>query len=122
MDNYIVSHVTLSMGLTREAHGPNIDVRRFRIYAKAITGVLNTIEEYHGLYHLRSIAFIASLRLGHAVGPSNEVIASKLTTRRGIAPNSLITQSQISEAVYKQRKLCINRVSMFLSFEMTFSY
>ena len=49
MDKYIDSNVNLLVRLTREAHELNLDVRRFGIYVKAISGVMNTIEKYHGL-------------------------------------------------------------------------
>ena len=78
MDNYIASNVNLLMRLTREAHEPNTELRKYKLYAKAKSEVLNTIEQYHGLYYLHYIAYITFLRLGHALGPINQDIMIKL--------------------------------------------
>ena len=104
MDNYIESNVKLLMRLTREAHELNEDVRRFRIYVKAISGVMNTIEKYHGLYLLQYIAFVASSRLARPIGPFNEHVASILTKNNSISPYTLIIQSQTYETVHKQNQ------------------
>ena len=101
MDDSIESNVNLLIRLTREAHEPNIDVRKFRIYVKAISCVMNTIEKYHGLHYLQYIAYVASSRLGgHPIGPFNEHIASILTKHNGISPYGLIIKSQTSETVH----------------------
>ena len=104
MDKYIESNVNLLIRLTREAHEPNVDVRRFRVYVKAISGVMNTIEKYHGLYYLQYIAYVASTRLGHAIGPFNEHVASILTKNNSILPYTLIIKSQTYEAVHLQNQ------------------
>ena len=104
MDDYIETNVNLLIRLTREAHAPTIEVRKFRIYVKAISGVMITIEKYHGLHYLQYIAYVASSRLGNPIGPFNEHIASILTKHNNILPYGLIIKSQTSETVYKQNQ------------------
>ena len=101
MDKHVETHLSLLIRLTREAHEPNTEVRRYRLLAKAISGVLSTIAKYHGLYYLHYIAYATSLRLGHALGPINENVSSELASRRRIAPNSFTISSQTSRTVYK---------------------
>ena len=78
MEHYIESNVSLLMRLTREAHNPNIEVRIYKLYAKAISAVLNTIDKYHGLYYLQHIAYVTSQRLDSPLGPFYEDVALKL--------------------------------------------
>jgi hypothetical protein len=104
MDKYIESNVNLLIRLTREAKEPDIDVRRLNIYVKAISAAMNTIEKYHGLYYLQYIAYVASTRLGHAIGPFNEHVASTLTKNNSILPYTLIIQFQTYETVHKQNQ------------------
>ena len=75
MESYVESNVSPLVRLTREAHGPNIEVRTYKLFAKAISDVLSTIEKYHGLYYLQYIAYVTSVRLGYAVGPIHDNIA-----------------------------------------------
>ena len=78
MEHYIESNVNLLMRLTREAHAPNIEVRTYKLFAKAISAVLNTIDKYHGLYYLRHIAYVTSQRLDSPLGPFYGDVALKL--------------------------------------------
>ena len=104
MDSYVESNVSLLMRLTREAHAPNIEVRTYKLFAKAISDVLSTVEKHHGLYYLQYIAYVTSVRLGHALGPIHENIALKLTGGRGMTPNSSIKRSQTCGIVHKQNQ------------------
>ena len=81
MNDYIESNVNLLIRLTREAHEPFTELRRYKLYAKTISDVLYTIEKYHGLYYMHYIAYTTSLRLGHALGPMHKNIAYKLMTK-----------------------------------------
>ena len=100
MDSYVESNVSLLTRLTREAHAPNLEVSTYKLFAKEIPDVVSRIEKYHGLYYLQYIAYVTSVRLGHALGPIHENIALKLTGGKGITPSSSITRSQTLQTVH----------------------
>ena len=87
MDIYIKTHVNLLLRLSREAHEKNISITRYVSIAKGISDILNTIVKYHGIFYLRHIVYFTSLKLGHALGPINRDIMSKL-----IKPGCIVTK------------------------------
>ena len=78
MDIYLETNINLLVRLSKEAHDPNIDAKRYIIIAKGISDILNTIGKYHGIYYLHYAAYVATLRLGHSLGPLNASTMDKL--------------------------------------------
>ena len=78
MDIYVKTNVTLVLRLSREAHEASISIKRYVSIAKGISDILNTIVKYHGIFYLRHIVYFTSLKLGHALGPINRDIMTKL--------------------------------------------
>ena len=54
MDIYRETNINFLVRLAREAHDPNTDVRKSKLFAKAISVVLDTLENYHVLYYLHT--------------------------------------------------------------------
>ena len=67
MDTYLETNINLLVRLSKEAHDPNIDAKRYIIIAK-----------YHGVYYLHYAAYVATLRLGHGLGPLNATTMNRL--------------------------------------------
>ena len=78
MDIYIETNTNLLVRLSKEASDPNIDAKRSVIIAKGISEILNTIEKHHGVQCLHYVAYVATLRLGHSLGPLNASTVHKL--------------------------------------------
>ena len=78
MDTYLETNINLLVRLSKEANDPNIDAKRYKIIAKGLCDILNTIDKYHGIYYLHYAAYAATLRLGHALGPLNASTMDKL--------------------------------------------
>ena len=75
MDTYLETNINLLVRLSKEANDPNIDAKRYKIIAKGLCDILNTIDKYHGIYYLHYAAYAATLRLGHSLGPLNDCIS-----------------------------------------------
>ena len=78
MDTYLETNINLLVRLSKEANDPNIDAKRYKIIAKGLCDILNTIDKYHGIYYLHYIIYIATLRLGHGLGPLNATTMNRL--------------------------------------------
>ena len=78
MDTYLETNINLLVRLSKEANDPNIDAKRYKIIAKGLCDILNTIDKYHGIYYLHYAAYAATLRLGHSLGPLNASTMDKL--------------------------------------------
>ena len=81
MELYIETSINLIVRLSREAHEPNTPFKRYSSLANAISNVLISIEKYHGSYYLHYTAYISALRLGHSLGPINEIMMTKLAKK-----------------------------------------
>ena len=78
MEIYLESNINLLVRLSKEAHAPNTDAKRYVVIAKGISEILNTIEKHHSIQCLHYVAYATSLRLGHSLGPVNSRIMDKL--------------------------------------------
>ena len=78
MDTYLETNINLLVRLSKEANDPIIDAKRYVVIAKGISEILNTIEKHHGIQYLHYIIYIATLRLGHGLGPLNASTMDKL--------------------------------------------
>ena len=78
MGIYLETNINLLVRLSKEAHDPNIDAKRYIIIARGIADILNTIEKHHGIQYLHYIIYIATLRLGHGLGPLNATTMNRL--------------------------------------------
>ena len=87
MELYIETSINLIVRLSREAHEPNTSFKRYSSLANAISNVLNSIEKYHGSYYLHYATFMSAVKLGHSLGPINEIMMNKLTKRGCIITN-----------------------------------
>ena len=94
MELYIETSINLIVRLSREAHEPNTSFKRYSSLANAISNVLNSIEKLHGSYYLHYTAYISALRLGHSLGPINEIMMNKLT-KKGCMITKIICDNNI---------------------------
>ena len=78
MDTYLETNIILLVRLSKEANDPIIDAKIYVVIAKGISEILNTIEKHHGIQYLHYIIYIATLRLGHGLGPLNAITMNKL--------------------------------------------
>ena len=78
MEIYLESNINLLVRLSKEAHDPITDAKRYVVIAKGISEILNTIAKHHGIECLHYVAYAAQLRLGHTLGPLNASVMDKL--------------------------------------------
>jgi hypothetical protein len=58
------AHSNLLVRLTKEANESNISDKKYKIFADAISDVLETIRKYHGFSCMSRIIYIATKKLG----------------------------------------------------------
>ena len=79
MELYIETNINIIVRLSREAHEPNTSFKRYSSLANAVSHVFEFNRKYHGSYYLHYTAYISALRLGHSLGPINEIMMNKLS-------------------------------------------
>ena len=89
MDVYIEAKIYLVVRLSREANEPNVDIKRDKIVATAISDVFKYNEKHDGNYYLHYVAYITSLRLGYSLRPLNASVMDKLI-KQGCAVTKII--------------------------------
>ena len=80
MEKYIENNIHIIVQLSKEAHSHNVSFKTFDNLANVISRVLRETEKKYGIYYLHYIAYMASLILGHSIGPLTKDITNKLLT------------------------------------------
>ena len=89
MNIYEEAHSNLLVRLAREARTSNTSEQRFTALANAISDIIQKIKTHHNFGCLRSIIYMATLKLGYSIGPLNVKTAKMLIDKGLIVSNNI---------------------------------